>query len=114
MTYPYHFAKNGVFFEAGEDGDVAIIRKAESRLQSRTLVRIDLTATDWAKAIAAMKKMHDEIKGDRMVDGVEVKVPPSVFGPHSKQGSSPDTLPDAPPMEVEDEVEPKRRNKKKW
>ncbi len=85
MTYPYHLAVHGVFFEAAKDGGVAIIRKAESRLASRTMVRIELTAEQWAEAIAAMKKAHDD-KGTGK---------PSVFGPMSKQGSAPDMLPAA-------------------
>ena len=97
MTYPYHLAVHGVFFEAEKDGGVAIIRKSESRLQSRTLVRIGLTAEQWADAIAAMKKIHDEVKGYRVVGGVEVKVQPSTLGPISEQGSASDSLPAAGP-----------------
>ncbi len=97
MTYPYHLAVHGVFFEANEDGGVAIIRKAESRLQSRTLVRIDLTAEQWAESIVAMNKAHDEIKGNKIVGGVAVTGKPSIFGPISKQGSAPDALPAAGP-----------------
>ena len=108
MIYPYHFAKNGVFFEAMSDGAVAIIRKAESRLPSRTLARIDLTAEQWSEAISEVKRMHAEVKGDRVVAGIEVKGSPSMFGPVSKQGSEPDTLPDAPPPPPdEDELEDK-------
>ncbi len=100
MTYPYHLAVHGVFFEAAKDGGVAIIRKAESRLTSRTLVRVDLTAAEWAEAIAAMKKIHNEVKGYRVVEGVEVKVQPSTLGPISEQGSAPDTLPAAGPPPI--------------
>ena len=123
MIYPYHFVKNGVFFEAGEDGRVGIIRKAESRLQSRTLLRIDLTEVEWAEAIWVMNKKHKEVNGDKVIAGVEVKVEPTVFGPHSEQGSSPDTLPDAPlPVksikteedEIQSEPELKRRKRKPW
>ena len=121
MIYPYHFVKDCVFFEAGEDGSVSIIRKAESRLQSRTLLRVDLTSEEWLETIAVMKTKHKEVKGDKVIAGIDVKVEPTVFGPHSKQGSSPDTLAGAlPPVEPvkteEDEVqpEPKRRNKKLW
>ena len=97
MTYPYHLAVHGVFFEADKDGHVAIIRKAESRLQSRTLVRIELTAKQWADAIAAMEKAHDELKGNRVIGGTAVTGKPSILGPISKQGSAPDTLPAAGP-----------------
>ena len=102
MTYPYHLAVHGVFFEAEKDGGVAIIRKAESRLASRTLVRVDLTAAEWEEAIAAMKKIHDELKGNKVVGGVAVTGKPSILGPISKQGSEPDTLPAAgpPPSEL--------------
>lgn len=121
MIYPYHFVKDCVFFEAGENGSVSIIRKAESRLQSRTLLRVDLTSEEWLETIAVMKTKHKEVKGDKVIAGIDVKVEPTVFGPHSEQGSSPDTLAGAtPPVEPvkteEDEVqsEPKRRNKKRW
>lgn len=107
MVYPYHLAKNGVFFEALENGAVAIIRKAESRLPSRTLVRIDLTAEQWSKAISEVERMHAEVKGDRVIAGIEVKGFLSKFGPVSEQGSSPDTLPAAPPPLDEDELEDK-------
>ena len=103
MTYPYHLAKNCVFFEAAKDGAVAIIRKAESRLQSRTLARIDLTHDEWMEAISEMKRMHAEVEGERKVGGVLVQGPPSTLGPVSDQGSSPDTLPDALPLPLPDE-----------
>ncbi|KKL78773.1 hypothetical protein LCGC14_2021510 [marine sediment metagenome] len=121
MIYPYHFVKDCVFFEAGEDGSVSIIRKAESRLQSRTLLRVDLTSEEWLETIAVMKTKHKEVKGDKVIAGVDVKVEPTVFGPRSEQGSSPDTLPDAsPPVEpvkteedeIQSEPELKRRKRK--
>ncbi len=85
MTYPYHLAVHGVFFEVMKNGGVAIIRKSESRLSGRTLLRVELTAEQWAVAIAAMKKVHDELGR------------PSTLGPISKQGSAPDSLPAAGP-----------------
>lgn len=97
MTYPYHLAVHGVFFEAMEDGGVAIIRKSESRLSGLTLLRVELTAEQWEDAIVAMKKAQDEANGDKVVGGKAVKVAPSAFGPISKQGSAPDSLPVAGP-----------------
>jgi len=115
MTYPYHFVKNGVFLEAGKDGSVGFIRKAESRLQSRTLVRVDFTREEWAEAIAVMKRMHDVVSGKKVIAGVEVKTVATSLGPHSEQGSSPDALPEAPSPPDDKEVESKLRRKKgKW
>lgn len=83
MLYPYHYVGKGVFLEALLKDGVAIIRKQEARLNSRTLLRTEFTSEEWQQACFEMARLHKCAKGDK----------PQTLGPRSAQGNEPDEFP---------------------